>query len=110
MGGTANPGILNNYSAAASVFYEVDLRRRIRNTIEANSFAAQASAADIATALLSTQAELAQDDFEIRALDAQRAILHETVSNYRETLNLAQIRYGGGIVSDEDVSQSARNL
>lgn len=110
VGGTSNTGILNNYSASASISYEVDLWHRVRNTIAANSFSAQASAADIATAILSTQAEVAQDYFEIRALDAQRAILHETVTNYRDTLQLTELRYKGGIVSDEDVSQAQTQL
>jgi NodT family efflux transporter outer membrane factor (OMF) lipoprotein len=110
VGGTANTGILNTYSATANIAYEVDLWHRIRNQIAANTLNAQASAADIATATLSVQAELAQDYFEIRALDAQRAILRETVDNYRQTLDLTKLRFQGGIVSDEDVSQAQNQL
>ena len=110
VGGTANTGILNTYSATASVSYTVDLWHRIRNTIAADAFSAQASAADIATATLTLQAELAQDYFEIRSLDAEHAILHDTVVNYRDTLQLTKVRYQGGIASDEDVSQAQTQL
>ncbi len=88
----------------------MDLWHRIRNTIAANAFQAQASAADVANAILSTQAEVAQDYFQIRALDAQRQILRETIENYQETLKLTNARYQGGIASDEDISQAQTQL
>ena len=110
MGGTSNTGLLNNFTLPISVSYEVDLWHRIRNEIASNVYSAEASAADIATALLSTQAQLAQDYFEIRALDVQRGILRDTVANYRETLNLTLSRFRGGIASDEDVSQAQTQL
>jgi NodT family efflux transporter outer membrane factor (OMF) lipoprotein len=110
VGGTSNTGILNNFTFPASLSYEVDLWHRIRNTIAANAFQAQASAADVATAILSTQAELAQDYFQIRALDVQRQILRETIANYRQTLELTTARFQGGIASDEDISQAQTQL
>ncbi len=97
---------INTFSLPADISYEVDLWHRIRNTIAANTYQAQASAADISTSQLSLQAELAQDYFQVRALDAQRQILSETLENYRRTLELTMARFRGGIASDEDVSQA----
>ncbi len=110
VGGTSNTGILNNFTFPASLSYEVDLWHRIRNTVAANAFQAQASAADIATAILSTQSELAQDYFEIRALDVQRQILRETIANYRQTLELTNCsvpgrnRLGRGYLASADAT------
>ncbi len=101
---------INNFSLSGDISYTVDLWHRIRNTIAANAFSAQASAADIATAQLSTQAELATDYFEVRALDAQRAILEDTLANYRQTLNLTTTLFKAGIDSDEDVAQARTQL
>ena len=110
-GGTSSTtGVINTYSLPVDVSYTIDLWHRIRNQIAANVFQAQASAADVGTALLSTQAELARDFFEIRSLDAQRVILVDTVANYRQTLELTITRFRGGIASDEDVSQAQTQL
>ncbi|MBV9404183.1 MAG: hypothetical protein JO211_02495, partial [Acidobacteriaceae bacterium] len=57
--GSGSSGVINNFALPLDVSYTVDLWHRVRNTIAANTFSAQASAADIATALLSTRAELA---------------------------------------------------
>jgi len=97
---------INTFSLPFDISYTVDLWHRVRNTVLVDAYQAQASAADIATSLLSLQSELAQNYFQIRALDAQRRILTETVENYRQTLDLTQIRFRGGIASDEDVSQA----
>ena len=51
--------------------YEVDLWGRVRQSIAAARESAQASAADLQTATLSLQAELALDYFELRSADAQ---------------------------------------
>jgi NodT family efflux transporter outer membrane factor (OMF) lipoprotein len=103
-------GSVDTYSLPIDVSYELDLWHRIRNTVAANAFQAQASAADVATAILSTQAELAQDYFQLRALDAQRKILEETVENYRRNVELTVSRFQGGIASEEDVAQAQTQL
>lgn len=103
-------GTFNNYSIATQISYSVDLWHRIRNTIAANTYSAQANAADVATALLTTQADLAQDYFEVRALDAEQGILQDSLKNYRNTLNLTMTLFNVGIDSDEDVSQAQTQL
>ena len=62
--------------------YEVDLWGSVRNSVAQNSYSAQASAAEVATALLSTQSAVAQDYFSLRATDEQRRILDTTLADY----------------------------
>ncbi len=107
---SGSSSLLNTFSLPFDVSYTIDFWHRIRNTIAANAYQAQASAADVRTALLSTQSELAQDYFQVRALDAQRVILRDTVANYRQALDLTMTRFQGGIASDEDVSQAQTQL
>ncbi|HEX4166498.1 MAG TPA: efflux transporter outer membrane subunit [Bryobacteraceae bacterium] len=100
----------NNYNFPLDVSYTVDFWHRIRNTIAANAFSAQASAADVATALLSLQSELATDYFEVRAIDAQESILQDTLKNYGASLNLTIALYRAGIDSEQDVTQAEVQL
>jgi len=113
-GGTApvstTGGVINTYTLPFDLSYQVDLWHKVRNQIAENAFQAQASAGDLATALLTVQTELAQDYFEIRSLDAQKQVLDDTATAYRETLRLTTARYNGGIASDEDVSQAKTQL
>lgn len=109
-GSSGIAGVINNYSLPIDASYTVDLWHRIRNTIAANTYQAQASAADVATALLSTHAELAQDYFQIRALDAERKVLDQTLENYRRSLDLTVTLYKTGVDSEEDVSQAQTQL
>src|SRR5579875_689011 len=108
--GSGNIGAVNTFSLPIDLSYTVDLWHRVRNTIAANAFTAQASAADIATAVLSTRAEVADDYFEVRALDAQRAILNDTLENYRRALDLTKTLFNTGIDSDEDVAQAQTQI
>jgi NodT family efflux transporter outer membrane factor (OMF) lipoprotein len=105
-----NSTVFNNFSLPIDVSYAVDLWHKVRNTIAANSFTAEANAADVATALLSTRANLAQDYFEIRALDTQRTILEDTLENYRRTLNLTSTLFQTGLDSEQDVAQAKTQL
>ena len=107
---SGSSGIVNTFSMPVDVSYTIDLWHRVRNTIAANAFTAQASAADVATALLSTHAQLAQDYFDIRALDAQRTILLNTLENYRRALNLTTTLFQTGISSEQDVAQAKTQL
>ena len=92
------------------VNYEVDLWGRIRRNIAAAKEEAQATAADRQNVLLSLQAEVALDYFELRADDAQQKLLNDTVVQYQEALRVTTNRYEGGIAVKSDVTQAETQL
>jgi NodT family efflux transporter outer membrane factor (OMF) lipoprotein len=104
------PAGINEYSLPFDASYEFDLWGRVRNSVAASAASAQASAADLATAQLSTQAELAQDYFQLRALDAQRQIIGNTVASYRQSLEQTQALYRTGLDSEEEVARAETQL
>jgi NodT family efflux transporter outer membrane factor (OMF) lipoprotein len=99
-----------DYQIPVDVSYEADVWGRVRHTVEASRFEAQASAADVATVSLSLHAELALDYFELRGLDAQLDLLNSTVAAFEKALELTQTRFKGGLVSSLDVSQAQTQL
>ena len=72
--------------------------------------AAQVSAADLANARLTAQADLAVDYFELRTQDALKQLLDSTVVAYRESLRLEQVLLDTGIANDEAVAQAETQL
>ncbi len=91
------------YSMPVNVSWEIDVWGRIRRLVESSQAEAQASAADLQTAQLSAQASLAQDYFQLRAVDAQRRVLDESVADFQKSLELTNNRYTAGIASRADV-------
>jgi NodT family efflux transporter outer membrane factor (OMF) lipoprotein len=94
------------YTLPIDVSWEIDVWGRVRRLVESESAGAQASAADLATTTLSTHAELAQDYFQLRALDAEKQLLDQSVADYQKSLELTQNRYAAGVVSRGDVLQA----
>jgi NodT family efflux transporter outer membrane factor (OMF) lipoprotein len=92
------------------VSYELDFWGRVRRTVASAREFAQASAADLETAKLSLEAELALDYFELRSADAQKQILDNTVESYAAALRLTQNRYQGGAAPKSDVAQAETQL
>ncbi len=90
--------------------YEVDLWGSIRRNIAAAKEESQATAADRQTVLLSLQAEVALDYFELRSADAQQKLLNDTVVQYEEALRVTTNRYTGGIAVKSDVTQAETQL
>ncbi|MGA8937606.1 MAG: efflux transporter outer membrane subunit [Acidobacteriaceae bacterium] len=90
--------------------YEVDLWGAVRRNITAAREESQATAADRQSILLSLQAELATDYFELRAADAQQKLLNDTVAQYAEAVRITQDRYLGGVAVKSDVTQSETQL
>jgi outer membrane protein TolC len=83
---------------------------RVRRQVESAQAGAQASEADLASILLSTQATLAQSYFLLRVADAQHALLDRTVADYAKSLQLVQNQYKAGTAQRSDVLQSETQL
>jgi NodT family efflux transporter outer membrane factor (OMF) lipoprotein len=70
----------------------------------------QASAAELASAKLSAQGELAANYFSLRQTDAQKALLESTLTGYQRALDITQNRYTAGIAAKTDVLQAQTQL
>jgi outer membrane protein TolC len=88
MGGAST----RDFLLTGDVSYELDLWGRIRRSVAAAQEEAQATAADLESAKLSLQAELAFDYFELRSADAQQRLLNDTVKAFEEALQLTTRR------------------
>lgn len=100
----------NSYTVGAGVDYELDLWGRVRNTVEAGKDDSQAAAADLASAQLSLQAQLADHYLQLRGIDQQIALLRQSIAAYEKALQLTRTLHGGGLVSGLDVAQAQTAL
>ena len=103
-------GSVTSRTLAADANWELDLWGRVRRSVESNTASAQASAADLESARLSAQAALAQNYFNLRALDTDRRILDDTVDGLERSLQLTQNRYTAGVAAKVDVIQAQTQL
>jgi NodT family efflux transporter outer membrane factor (OMF) lipoprotein len=108
--GGASTGKSNFFQLPLDIAWAPDFWGKVRRTVESNQAGAQASAGDLETARLSFQAELAQDYFQLRTLDAQTRLLDATVAAYERSLALTRTRYTGGVASQVDVVQAEAQL
>jgi multidrug efflux system outer membrane protein len=98
----------NQFGVAAS--WEPDFWHALRNGAHAQMRLAQASAADLATARLSLQAELATDYVAVRGLDAQLEVLRQSIASYQSAVEVARLRTRGKIASGLDLARALSQL
>lgn len=103
-------GARNNFQASIGASWEPDVWGRLRTAVSGAEASAQASEADLASAKLSAQGELAVAWFGLRQTDVQRALLAETLAGYERSLQIARNRYNAGIVGRTDVLQAETQL
>ena len=108
--GSSSNRAVSDFQMGLDFSWELDVWGRIRRTVESNQASAQASAGDLEAARLSFQAELAQDYFQLRTVDAQKQLLDETVSAFEKFLRLTQDRFASGVASQADVVQAETQL
>lgn len=99
-----------SYSVSASASWEVDVWGRIRRDVESAGAKAEASAADLAAAKLSTQALLAQTYIQLRAADSQLDLLKRTAEADLRFLELTRNRLAAGVASPLDVAEAEAQL
>ncbi len=99
-----------NYTAELTAAWEIDVWGRLRRATQGDIDAAQASAADLANAKLSAQAQLAIDYFELRAAEALKALLDTTVADYRRSLTITENQYRAGTAARSDLITAQTQL
>ena len=109
-GGGGNTPSASHYQVGIGGSWEPDVWGRLRRGVESASASAQASAADLASAKLSAQGELAADYIGLRQTDAQQALLADTIAGYERALQITQNRYAAGVVAKTDVLQAQTQL
>ena len=100
----------SNYQASLGASWEPDVWGRLQNIANGAAAVAAASAADLATAKLSAQGELAVNYLSLRQQDAQKALLASTLAGYTRALDITQNRYAAGIAAKTDVLQAQTQL
>ncbi len=100
----------NTLAVPLELNWEIDLWGRVRRQTAAAHARFTAAADDLEAAKLEIQSETASDYFTLRALDAEHAIVADTIETFRRSLELTQNRRRGGVVSDLDVSEADTQL
>jgi len=109
-GGGGNTPTRGNYQFGIGGSWEPDVWGRLRRTVDSARAGEQASLADLQAAKLAAQGELAANYFNLRELDAERALQADTIAGYQRTLRIARNRYEAGIAARTDVLQAQTQL
>lgn len=109
--GTTQAGSVNEtYDLSLDADWELDLWGRLRRGAESARAQAAASAADLAAATLSMQAELAQDYFQLRVTDEEADFLTQEIAGFERSLKITQNQYAVGVAKRSDVLQAQTQL
>jgi NodT family efflux transporter outer membrane factor (OMF) lipoprotein len=111
VGAAGGPTYTTTYTAPISGNWDLDVWGAVRRQIEANTAAAQASAADLDNAKLSQQALLATAYFDLRTEDSLEALLRRTVVQYQKTYDIVNNQFKAGYsVTAGDVATALANV
>jgi multidrug efflux system outer membrane protein len=108
--GSDQPNEYDSDTVGVGADFDLDLWGRVRNEVSQGHALSQAAKADLASAKLSLEAQLADDYVRLRGYDIQDAILRHTLDAYQRALTLTENRHAGGIASGMDVSRAQAQL
>jgi len=101
---------ITSYSLEGTATWEPDVWGKIRRSVESSVANAQASAAQLAAAKLSLQAQLATDYFQMRYADSLKSLLEDTVKSYQRSLDITKNQYAAGTAARSDVINAEAQL
>jgi NodT family efflux transporter outer membrane factor (OMF) lipoprotein len=109
-GGGGNTPTRGSYQVSIGASWEPDVWGRLGLGVQGARASEQATLADLASARLSAQGELAVNYFNLREADVLRALQAEIIEGYRRSLQIARNRYNAGVVARTDVFQAESQL
>lgn len=109
-GNQTSPNVMASNELTGSASWEPDFWDEIRNRAHQQKRLAQASAADLETARLSLEAELATDYLAVRGLDQELDVLRHSIQAYEKAVDVTHRRYHGGIGTGLDLARASSQL
>lgn len=100
----------DDYRAALNLSYEIDLWGRVRQSVDAARAEMEASAADLAGAQVSLEAELARTWYQWRFVGEEARVLGRTIELREENLKLVEARVRGGETNELDRERARAEL
>ena len=101
---------VNTFRAPLDLSYEIDLWGRVRRSFEGARADAQSLLAAMHGVALTLHADVAQNYFALRSLDAELATVRSQVDLRKELVRLADSRFEGGIGNELDVARANAEL
>ncbi|MBC7452694.1 MAG: efflux transporter outer membrane subunit [Massilia sp.] len=96
----------DNFALGAQLSYELDLWGRVRRVVEAADAQALAAQDDRDGVILLLSSQVAATYWQLRGLDAELAILTRALGTRRESEQLVEARFNGGLSNELDLSRA----
>jgi multidrug efflux system outer membrane protein len=105
-----NQGQYGFFRAGVTVSWELDLWGRLRRLSESAQAELLATEYGRRAVIVTLVSDVAVAYLELRALDTQLAIAARTVETHQQSVELADLRFTGGVTSELDVRQGEAEL
>ena len=107
---SSGPSVESSNRITGTASWMPDVWEAISNRTRIQKRLAQGSAATLAGARLSIQAELATDYMALRGLDTEGEVLRRTIGYYQTAVDITTLREAGKIASGLDVARARNQL
>ena len=107
---TSGPNVEASNVVDAAASWEPDFWGKIRNETKFAKESAQSMAAQVASAQLSLETELASDYVALRGLDSQHAVYTQSIAVYETAVSITSLRESGQVASGLDVARAENQL
>jgi outer membrane protein, multidrug efflux system len=104
------PPEVAQYRLKSNLSYEFDLWGKVRRSLESSQASLMATAYARDAVMLRLTGEVAQQYFNLRTLDAERALLQKTITLRKESLSIAKAKQEGGLTNESDVTRATSSL
>lgn len=108
--GNAGRAAFNQWDGGIGASWELDLWGRVGREVEAADANVQVAENDQRAALLSLQAEVANDYLRLRGLQQTLAVTRQNLDLARNSLELSRVRLSDGVATHLDVAEAAAEV
>jgi outer membrane protein, multidrug efflux system len=104
------PAEVSQYRLKSNLSYELDLWGKVRRSVESKRASLEATAFARDAVLLRLTGEVGGQYFQLRTLDAEKALLDQTIALRKESLGITRTKFEGGLTSKSDLTRAQSQL